>query len=180
MWLSVAATATTTRWPSVGDVKLRSVPLLVFVVAATGILTFADRAPHVAKAVLDGGRHINQGLERQVGADWLSRGDLPFEGDTIGHFLLWATLLFVAGAALPRVPILLLLAPLSVVAVVSESLQTVLTNSREPSPTDLLANFAGLAMGAIILVISREIRPAVRLAVSATPSGDNFFGRARR
>ncbi len=131
---------------------LRSLVFFMFL-AGVGVLSLADRAPGAAERAVDFGQRAGSFGERSVGLDLIDRGDVPFAFDTVGHFVLWAgagVLGYVAfGRRTSATFITVSLITLSAGVEVGQGL---LSSTRHPGLTDLIANAVGVSVGVGVAV----------------------------
>ena len=119
------------------------------------LLSLADRAPGLVKGAWRVTQHIGSRIERMAGFDLIDRGDVPFAFDTIGHLILWAFAGFLAYAAFGRSRSLVALAVALVTASAAVEVgQGLLTSTRRPQVTDLLANAVGVSAGLAVAVLT--------------------------
>lgn len=127
--------------------RLRTSVFFAFL-AVIGVLSLADRAPNAVKAGLGVGQRAGSVAERTIGFDLLDRGDIPLAFDTAGHLVLWA----VAGALASvtfgrRTSRSFIIVALITLSASVELGQGLLSATRHPEVTDLVANGIGIGIG---------------------------------
>lgn len=127
-------------------------PLLFFgFLVAIGLLSFADRASDMVKAVWSIVQRIGSFGERLLGLDVVDRGDIPFAFDTIGHLVLWSIAGMLAFAAFGRrTSRSFLIVSLFTLSAGVEIGQRFLSSTRQPQVSDLVANGIGVTVGVTI------------------------------
>ena len=124
-------------------------PLIFFgFLIAIGLLSLADRAPGMVKDVWSIVQHTGSLAEQLVGLDVVDRGDIPLAFDTLGHLALWGIAGMLAYAAFGRrtTPSFLIVSLITLSAGV-ELGQGLLSSTRRPEISDLLANSVGVTAG---------------------------------
>ncbi len=110
-------------------------------------LSFSDRAPGFTSAR---GLWFARSVEAQAGMDLISRGDIPFRFDAIGHFFMWSLAGLLGWFAIGRRDSgLFLIASLSAISAGVEFVQPILSSSRASSYQDLIANVLGITLGVV-------------------------------
>ncbi len=126
------------------------------VLLAVCVMTLSDSILVPLRLARNAALRVLAGLEAGSGLDLISRSDLPVGLDTIGHFLAWTTIGFLAaGLARSAVARIGLFAGLLTLSGLLEIGQRYLSWSRTAELSDLVANGVGLGLGmtfAIILV----------------------------
>jgi len=136
--------------PYLADMSGRRLRTFVFFafLAGIGVLSLADRAPNAVKSALGVGQRVGSVGERTVGLDLLDRGDIPLAFDTVGHLVLWAVAGALASATFGRRTsrsfIIVMLITLSASVELGQGL---LSATRRPELTDLVANGVGICIG---------------------------------
>ena len=167
---------TSERTPGGGPSRRWAGPAAALLALAVVVLTFADRAPGYT---IDRAGHLRQygsSLERLTGIDVIDRSDVPFSVDVLAHLGLWfmvgvAAHLLLAGRRWPeplgRGPIRQrsVVAVVTVLAVLFEYGQSVLTSTRNLELVDGLANLvgalAGLAVASVVSQLASALRPVL-------------------
>ncbi len=110
-------------------------------------LSFSDRAPGFTSAR---GLWFARAVEAQAGMDLISRGDIPWRFDAVGHFLMWSLAGLLGWFAIGRRDSgLFLIASLSAISAGVEFVQPILSSSRASSYQDLIANVLGITLGVV-------------------------------
>lgn len=133
--------------------RLKAIPLLVFVLIVTA-LSLGDRAPASAHARVGTVRIVGSRVEHRLGVDLVSRSDIPFAFDKVGHFALY----FVAGVLAwlglgKRYGAGAITLYLIGFSAVIEVAQPLLSYSRQAELSDLVANSVGVGFGVAAAVI---------------------------
>lgn len=129
-------------------------PALFFAfLAVIAVLSLADRAPALVVGSWRVIQHVGSRIEQVAGFDVIDRGDVPLAMDTLGHLFLWAVAGFLAYAAFGRARsaafIVMTLVGISGAVEVGQGL---LTATRRPQLSDMLANGVGVGAGVAIAV----------------------------
>ncbi len=141
------------------------------------VLTLSDSIVRPMTEVVGGAFRVMSGLDSGSGLDVLSRPNLPFASDTIGHFLAWTAVGFTAGGltvtTISRFNLYLGLFAFSALLEVG---QRHLSWSRSAEFTDLMANGVGLALGFVAYGLLEGAVTAV--LPSLGPRADQLVRRA--
>ncbi len=133
-----------------------------------GVLSMADRAPDLIHGLLATTRDQAHALEIRFGTDFVDRGDLPFEWDTMSHFMSWAAAGLLGHIMVRRrFSSVLLGLGLFAMSAAIEVAQPFLSSTRSLSLTDLTANGLGIILGISMAAIVTRI--AVRPRHLLTP-----------
>lgn len=139
------------------DLAIRSVALLGILasfVLIAAVLLLSDRAGGLGVRVKTFILDVGEAFEDAFGVDWLDRDSIPGTFDQIGHAVLWGGGMFLIGLTFRRWvhPIVTALA-IGVLSAVFEYLQAVLTVSRTPQVTDVVANASGILIALVLVLI---------------------------
>lgn len=137
--------------PVVGNV------LALGFVAAALALSLSDRVGLGVGAVSRRGHALLYELERAVAVDVLDRSDVPFETDALGHAVLWGLVMVMVGRAFGRrAPLALASAGVFGLSLAVEVGQDLWSVNRTAQLDDAIANLAGIAVAATMLMVSRR------------------------
>lgn len=127
-------------------------PFLFFgFLVAIGLLSLADRAPGLVKGVWLIVQRIGSFGERFLGVDLIDRGDIPLAFDTLGHLVLWGIAGVLAYSAFGRrTSASFLIVSLTTLSAGVEVGQGLLSSTRRPEITDLIANGVGVTLGVFL------------------------------
>lgn len=127
-------------------------PLLFFAfLIAIGLLSLADRAPGLVKDAWSIVRRLGSFGEGLLGVDVIDRGDIPLAFDTLGHLVLWSIAGVLAYTAFGRrTSASFLIVSLTTLSAGVEVGQGLLSSTRRPEFTDLIANGIGVTLGVLL------------------------------
>lgn len=138
--------------------RLTSGLALVAVAALTTALLLSDRAPQLSSRFLRRGRELAGQLRDWSGVD-VERSDVPLQAFEVGHVILFAFVMVVAGVVLRRrVRAWVLALAVFAVSAAVELVQPLVSNTRNQELHDLIANAVGVLLGWLALSLLLRIR----------------------
>lgn len=136
------------------------------------LLSFADGAPDAVRRGLRVAARAIARVQELLGIQLVDLGDLPFEWDIVGHFVLWAAVAVVGRWAFRhRVAAVSLGLGCFAASYLVEIGQSVLTVSRRPDLRDLGANALGIVVGLVFAVGAERTAAVVRRIRGLEPIG---------